>query len=279
MYTFFQRLKSGFRGSVAIDLDKPGIKYEVHVRNPLSAFRTQYVTWAEASAHVGGEDRGVTLGLRFMGSGIYVGLVNVFPHTWGARVMSWAKRTVARVKARDARYCESWADIDWFNGHGRTTRVEFGPTARLVLWHSDMGWSDSDRAHWPWETNGWSFRADWFDFIFGEQTYESKLHSIETAKFDVDGRTYACTITFSQVRAPRRLWGYKWLWDANIKVETPPTFAGKGENDYDLDDDAIYGMSGQCGSEKQTTDAVIANYVVQYRAAVARRGPARSSVA
>lgn len=285
MYTFFQRLKSGFRGSVAIDIDKPGIKYEVCVRNPLHAIMESYMPWFEAGLAVGGEDKGIMCSLRLFGSGLYLGLTDIIPNSVVKAIGEWAKRNAHQGYGQ--------YDLDFIYGHSRNVRISVGQSLRLTLWHTDMSWATNDKKDWPWLTNGWEFALNWFDLVFGTHRYEERpLYTSDTCpegmkdspvsfQFDAqDGRgplPYEGKVTIVQVRAPRRFWGYGWKYRGSIEVENPPKYAGKGDNSHDLDDDATYSISWGVEDVCPTIQMMVERYTESVNKSIAKYGAARQT--
>lgn len=282
MYSFYQKLSGGFRASVSQDIDKPGVKCEVCIRNPLHAIMESYMPWFEAGLAVGGEDKGIMCSLRLFGSGLCLGLTDIIPRSTVKAISEWAKR--------NAHPGYGQYDLDFIYGHARNSRISIGRTNSLVLWHTDMSWSKADRKNWPWLTHGWEFSLNWFDFIFGTHRYEERpLYTSDTSSegvkdspvvflFDAqDGHgplPYEGKVTIVQVRAPRRFWGYDWKYRGSIEVENPPKYAGKGENSYDLGDDATYSISWGAEDVCPTIQMMVERYVESVDKSIAKYGAA-----
>lgn len=286
MYTFYQKLRGGFRASVSQDIDKPGVKCEVCIRNPLHAVSDSHTPWFSVGLAVGGEDKGIMGSVRLLGSGLYLGLTDIIPRRAVKAIGEWAKRNASDNYHQ--------YDLDFIYGHTRNIRFEIGQSLDLTLWHTDMSWAPLDRANWPWLTNGWTFSWNWFDFIFGANRYEERpLYTSDTSpegvkdspvsfQFDAqDGRgllPYDAKVTIVQARWPRRFWGYGWKYRATIEVENPPKYAGKGENAHDLDDNATYSVSWGAEDTCPTHALMVTRYIESVNKSIAKYGPARGDV-
>ena len=139
-----------------------------------------------------------------------------------------------------------------------------------VSWHNGAIW-----VHWG--TNKW---GDWSrhdkvprwrrwcfhptDFLFGRLRYEKReLETVETQVPTPEGPVPARIIfDESTWRRPR------WPWwpltrrrdGANIELLRPIPIPGKGENAWDIDDDAIYSLSCNAKTVAEAVAAVVENY-------------------
>jgi hypothetical protein len=83
--------------------------------------------------------------------------------------------------------------------------------------------------------------------VFGKEVYSNdKLSDAMAIRVPMPEGNYDAVIQHG-----RRVWGWQRFRkpiikdSTDIELENPPNFAGKGENGWDMDDDAIYGTSFQ----------------------------------
>lgn len=98
------------------------------------------------------------------------------------------------------------------------------------------------------------------DFAFGKAVHSEKDLATYAVKIPLDGKQFPATIRMYESVWKRPRAKVKRVKCADIKIENPPTFPGKGENSWDLGDDAIYGM--YCRAES------VADAIAQYVKAV-----------
>jgi hypothetical protein len=106
------------------------------------------------------------------------------------------------------------------------------------LWDNPMEWNSSD----PW---WWSFNIKPVDLLLGK---EKLIEKIEEPPVNVivnlpEGE-YPATVVLKRWTNKRPLWRARERCTYSIELETPIPVPGKGENSWDLDEDAIYLQSG-----------------------------------
>lgn len=165
------------------------------------------------------------------------------------------------INAKWARNLLERADPNRENGkpsyQGREWELRFH--ADVIRWNigcSPDGWSTAD---------GWRNSSFYFlDWLFGRHKYKSEelQRGMEVAFVFPEG-VYTGTVTLTRDTWKRKRWPRtKVVYRANIEVPKPPMFAGKGENSYDCEDDAIYGMTCQA---KSLHEAITAYEAAVYR--------------
>lgn len=80
------------------------------------------------------------------------------------------------------------------------------------------------------------------DFIFGKAVHSEKDIATYAVKIPLDGKQFPATIRMYESIWKRPRAKTRRTKCADIKIDDPPKFPGKGENSWDLGDDAIYGM-------------------------------------
>lgn len=118
------------------------------------------------------------------------------------------------------------------------------------LWMPDSIWRSTD----PKWRRGSFYLLDW---LFGDYRFEETVLHTQQVDIPMPERTYTGTVKlYIDKRYRKRLARFaKYRRGATIKVARPPQFAGKGENSYDLDDDAIYQMSCDATSVEGAIEA------------------------
>lgn len=140
---------------------------------------------------------------------------------------------------------------------GREWSITFHDgSAYWNIGRSADGWSSSD---------GWrhsSFNLP--DFLLGRQVYsEDDIQSWVEAAIPMPEKTYAGKVRVYRSIWTRPRWPFrKTMVRAEVSVEHPPMFAGKGENSWDCDDDCIFAMTTRAGT---VTDAVAKYQEAVYR--------------
>jgi hypothetical protein len=81
------------------------------------------------------------------------------------------------------------------------------------------------------------------DFILGENKYTNRVLKEEKIDIPMPEGNYPATIKMEMATWKRPRWFAKRLKRADIEMEKPIPFPGKGENSWDCGDDACYGMT------------------------------------
>ena len=155
-------------------------------------------------------------------------------------------------------------EIDTWSSHGRSTGFYLTDELfHINIWDGGHGWSSDQFKDWPWNSMGWSFSWLWFDKILGsyksttlEEKVVDRYPKGEPFLIWAPEGFYEGVFTLERVARRRTRWlGRVWdvfarLWDPSrgrpkwhvlLSVEGGgPPFPGKGENSYDLDDDATW---------------------------------------
>lgn len=110
-----------------------------------------------------------------------------------------------------------------------------------------------DSALWwtLWRFTGESKSRDWRDsnfhfddFLLGREKYSESEHTTHHVLFLVQGTAYPATVELYTSTWKRSRWPWpKTVNRANVEVETGVPVPGKGENGWDMEDDAIYGLT------------------------------------
>ena len=234
---------------------------------------------------VGGEDRdvGVTLGLRWLF--LTLSLRSVFPRDWRHRSYVWAKRRAEMLSVgRRKMYAYELDPLA-----GRCTGVSLHDGSWWFrLWNDEGGWCREDAKNWPWNGHGWAYTFHWFDLLFGKDRYHKEPGSWHSATATINGVEYPMRVHLCRVRWSRRWpWAGRWWSRYTISIAghdrddpltqegvSPPMYAGKGENSWDLDDDCIYSSTGPIRREPWTVGDAVAAYVASYEQSVKRYGRA-----
>lgn len=88
-----------------------------------------------------------------------------------------------------------------------------------------------------------------------EKPKQRTFSTIQTTIVFPEGN-YPVTVTFEEETWSRPRWPWaKRMRFATITCENPPQFAGKGDNGWDNNDDAIYSMSCQASSIEEAVRA------------------------
>lgn len=279
-----------FHGKPFADMAKPRLR--------VCAVWSRHTHGLTATLDVGGEDRAVggtfALGRVF----VHVAVEEVFTRAFAQRCWAWAQRTADSPGGTRQRN-GTWAhDLYVFN-HGRETGVRcHDGIVWLDVWHNSMGSWHSDRRELreaPWYTAGWEWTFHWFDRLFGGTSYAKEPGTWHDAEVELAGQRVPLRVHLYRCKWSRRWpWVGRWLHrfdvsvaghDFNdplhgtIQVGRPPMFAGKGENSYDQDDDAIYVAGSVARQEAYTVADAVEHYRASYERERARRGPARERVA
>lgn len=158
------------------------------------------------------------------------------------------------------RLCERILPGHDFGWNGRTTRITEA-TRTGIAWHDGTlwwhGWAPDAtfRSTDPWWMR-WTF--DPKDFLLGRHDFKKEILRTEETVIPMDGREYPARVSFEQHTWKRPRWPFtRTRRYAHIELDSPPTFPGKGENSWDIDDDAILAM----GCEARTVSEAVGAYI------------------
>lgn len=200
-----------------------------------------------ASVTLGGESTDVRLHLGAGLLSVHLALEGVFPTSWRHRASAWAERRAAALNAwRVTQPAESSPvyayHLDPFAG--RSTGFDlYDGTLLLRLWNSDGGWDHRDRSVAPWDGNGWTWAVPLVDTLIGPMTYEAEIGTTHANDVVMPEGRYPATVRIYRARQNRRWWRGAWFWRFEVDVPGGVPLPGKGENSWDCDDDAVYGMT------------------------------------
>lgn len=156
----------------------------------------------------------------------------------------------------------------------RTFGVKFGYVGSIVevdvayaQWGHDTGMLDYYRRKpggtysgaqlWP----GWRLvvKRPPLRWLLGRASYCQEVVNKKPVAVSLDGKVFEAHWRLERHwrERPRWPWRYGVRYASWLEVKDPPRFAGKGENSWDCDDDAIYGM----GSSELTAAGAIGEYV------------------
>lgn len=129
----------------------------------------------------------------------------------------------------------------------------------LYVWRDPHSWSKTD----PWWMNTYSFYPA--EFFLGRRKHSKKTINQYRVKIDLPERSYPANVhiyesVWKRPRSPRVIRRIT----ADIEMETPIPIPGKGENSWDLDDDAIFELAI---NYQPDTDIIeyVRNYVFDIR--------------
>lgn len=105
----------------------------------------------------------------------------------------------------------------------------------LNIWRNEMDSRDA----WL----HWSF--DWKKFLLGKQTYENEILNVFHSFVPLPEGDYPCTVQIERSTWKRPRWKAFTRNYATFKFEKPVPIPGKGENSWDMNDDAIFQTSVQ----------------------------------
>lgn len=119
-----------------------------------------------------------------------------------------------------------------------------------TIWYSDNTWRSTDS---KWRRGSWHP----IDTLFGNTKHHEEVLEEADVTIPLPEGDYQAHIQLQRRWWTRPRWPFR-LHEgryANIDIiGNPPMFAGKGENSWDLDDDAIYGMSTPANTFEEAVD-------------------------
>lgn len=165
--------------------------------------------------------------------------------------------------------------LRWWMIHDRHFAVKLGYIGDIAWvliayadWAESCGMTDYYRRQdppqytplqlWP----GWEIKVKWpplVRWIFGRENVQSRVLDEKPVTFNFDGREYTGHWKLEEYSRTRQRWPWRYGRSLSswIDVAKPPMFAGKGENSWDCDDDAIFGM----GSSERTCAGAVGEYI------------------
>lgn len=132
-----------------------------------------------------------------------------------------------------------------------------GFTIGFPEWWTVLAWRHEDddfgRAR-----HGWEWRAELADVILGRAKYREGAPEVHRIRVQMPEREYTGTATLRDDSWKRPLWFRKTIRRAHIDMDEGHAVPvpGKGENSYDIDDDAIYGLTCRAGTPAEAAMAV-----------------------
>lgn len=121
-----------------------------------------------------------------------------------------------------------------------------------TLWMQDDWWSGDPK----WRRGSWRP----LDTLFGRADYTSRAIRTTNVTIPMPEGTYPATVELTQDtwKRPRAWWTTHRMRRAHIKVENGIPHPGKGENSYDCDEDATYGLTTEAANEAEAIGAMVA---------------------
>lgn len=124
-------------------------------------------------------------------------------------------------------------------------------TIWLSLWKPDGHWSST-------EPKWWSFSLDLVDLTLGRSKYSKRIIATHDATVPMPEANYPAKVTIEEATWRRPRWPFKSTHlSALIEVESGVPIPGKGENDWDCGEDAIFAT----GSSDPTVPGAVAALV------------------
>jgi len=135
-------------------------------------------------------------------------------------------------------------EIGLFIGDGRVS---------LSLWHNPNDWSRDD----PW---WWEFTVHPIDFLLGRSKYSERNLSMHDDTLRMPEGYYDVKIRMFESTWKRSRWPWhRRMVRAEIECYEPIPVPGKGENSWDLDDDAVHSMTCLARTPEDAMNQLIAS--------------------
>lgn len=204
--------------------------------------------WRNVSAHLtfGGEDRDIGASLGLGWASIYVSVGGILGR-WRRGSYDRANARAERLNAAEpGRHLYGYM-LDPFDGRDTSVRV-FDGSVWVNVWKSDHGWTSGDTRRLPWNGLGWDWTFHVQDWLIGPAVYEvdPEQEPPIAGVVEMPEGCYSCIVKVERVRWNRRWWNGRWSYRGSVEVPSGIPYAGKGENSYDLDDDATYAITFAC---------------------------------
>lgn len=240
--------------------ESPALRVEVALRTSVGASLT-----------LGGESTDLALHVGVGFASVHLALEGVFPASWHSAARAWSDRRAEQLNAArllDARESGPVYGYQLDPFEGRSTGFDvFDGALHLRLWNSDGCWDHRDRSRLPWNGNGWTWRVRPLDVLLGADVYEADPESDrnETTSVVMPEGRYPANLREYRCRWNRRWWKGAWVWRTEIEVPDGVPFPGKGENGWDCDDDAVFGMTVTTGPRSASAEHQLALSVLADR--------------
>lgn len=198
------------------------------------------------------------------------------PGSWRARAYTWATRRAADLSRGVSRTgCPVYPhELDPFEG--RETGFYWVEGMLVVkLWGGDAGWSAEDARKAPWNGNGWITHLNVVGWIRGEGEVTREPAEVTSTPVIMPEGLYEAVVTMQRHRTAYRFYTTPWAWRVSIEIIGGIPLPGKGENEYDLDDDAVYVQTSGTQDLKPTAEGVaaaLASEILQDRVKLAGPG-------
>jgi len=218
------------------------------------------IDWLEMGLRFGGEDRQVSLTLVLPWLAFLTFAVGV-PPRWLSWWMIEDRMFSLRVGYGGSVLSGQIAHAEWAEDCGMTSYYR----AKVPREYSGL-------KLWPgWE---WTLTPRPLDWTLGRIQHGEELLRTSPISFWMDGREHKGAWTLKKFwrERPRWPWPYRVSVSSYVEIEHPPQFAGKGENSWDCNDDAIYGMGTNATNPKDA----IGEYIHRVYQNRARYGEASS---
>ena len=150
------------------------------------------------------------------------------------------------------------------------------------LWRDPMGASYGDR--WrqyreaPWRGDGWSWYAHPFRWIPGDSVveYDASMERTADVTVSMPEGDYAASWRQRRCRWQRPRWfAAPWVWRYSLDIPGGVPLPGKGENSWDCEDDATYGVTFAVQDHPEGPEETACRFVGDHLQSRARRGGAR----
>lgn len=225
---------------------------------------------------IGGDENDLSAHLGLHWFSAYLSVRDVLSHDFKRRMNERAERRAEKLTERRGQKVWS-SDLMLFYTHGRELLdVSFHDGSIWVhVWNDSMCWNSGDtpgptrkwvgssedgtkrrvwtwqRGHLPWNCSGWTWSLNVKELLLGEVTYEEIPLEVWDSVVRMPEGEYPCQVRTSKVRwthsrAPFSPWYYR----AMVDIPNGIPFAGKGENSWDCDDDALNSITFGVESEE-----------------------------
>lgn len=168
----------------------------------------------------------------FLGCGLFAfwfTVENVMPR----RIIEWGEKRALATPWMSYAYM-AWPRQTGISIHNGTIWFE--------IWNWDAGW-DSKQPKWM------AFNFSPVDFLFGDRKYSHKRLASETRNLTMPEGVYSVDIELAEDswKGPRWPWPMK-VMRAHIECPDGIPVPGKGENSWDCEEDATFGLTCQASS-------------------------------
>lgn len=137
-------------------------------------------------------------------------------------------------------------------GDARELRIAFHDGLLVwTVWKSPHRWSSRD----GWRSSSWNVD----DLVRGKVTYASELVEERAVQIPMPEGTYPAIVKFTRDTWSRPRWPTETVMRAHIAVPKGIPMKGKGENAWDLGDDATYGLTGPASSVEDGIGRLVAS--------------------